>query len=90
MVGLWELCTGKLLFNHDAGSMIKYHKNLTSRGYRALIFRLISKSNVIYSAAKRLCFVSMVCSSVQFDCNEKANVKDKNEYKIFKFLWYES
>uniref|UniRef100_A0A2N9HTQ7 Carboxypeptidase n=1 Tax=Fagus sylvatica TaxID=28930 RepID=A0A2N9HTQ7_FAGSY len=38
VVGSWELCTDKISFYHDAGSMIKYHKNLTSRGYRALIF----------------------------------------------------
>ncbi|KAF3435117.1 hypothetical protein FNV43_RR22204 [Rhamnella rubrinervis] len=38
LVGRWELCSDKIFFNHDAGSMIKYHKNLTSRGYRALIF----------------------------------------------------
>ncbi|XP_030497220.2 serine carboxypeptidase-like 20 [Cannabis sativa] len=38
LVGSWELCTNKILFYHDAGSMIPYHKNLTSRGYRALIF----------------------------------------------------
>nr|XP_027113170.1 serine carboxypeptidase 1-like isoform X1 [Coffea arabica] len=34
----WELCTGRIQFHHDAGSMIKYHKNLTSKGYQALIF----------------------------------------------------
>lgn len=38
VAGSWELCTGRISFYHDAGSMIKYHKNLTSRGYRALIF----------------------------------------------------
>ncbi|KAL6967923.1 Serine carboxypeptidase-like 20 [Sarracenia purpurea var. burkii] len=38
VAGSWELCTDRILFSHDAGSMIKYHKNLTSRGYRALIF----------------------------------------------------
>ncbi|XP_004510209.1 serine carboxypeptidase-like 20 [Cicer arietinum] len=38
VVSSWDLCTDKISFNHDAGSMIKYHKNLTSRGYRALIF----------------------------------------------------
>ncbi|RXH86977.1 hypothetical protein DVH24_028477 [Malus domestica] len=26
-------------FYHDSGSMIKYHKNLTAKGYRALIYR---------------------------------------------------
>lgn len=36
--GPWVLCTGRIRFRHDAGSMITYHKNLTSRGYRALIF----------------------------------------------------
>ncbi|KAL2935854.1 Serine carboxypeptidase 1 [Bienertia sinuspersici] len=36
--GRWELCTARISYNHDAGSMIKYHKDLTSRGYRALIY----------------------------------------------------
>ncbi|KAK9159694.1 hypothetical protein Syun_006035 [Stephania yunnanensis] len=34
----WELCTGRIRYNHDLGSMISFHKNLTARGYRALIF----------------------------------------------------
>ncbi|XP_057519645.1 serine carboxypeptidase-like 20 isoform X2 [Amaranthus tricolor] len=38
VAGPWELCTGRIAYNHDAGSMIKYHKNLTARGYRALIY----------------------------------------------------
>ncbi|CAN6330832.1 unnamed protein product [Urochloa humidicola] len=37
-IGPWLICTDKLDFRHDAGSMIKYHKNLTSQGYRALIY----------------------------------------------------
>ncbi|KAL9227498.1 hypothetical protein vseg_003181 [Gypsophila vaccaria] len=37
-VGPWELCTGKIEYTHDAGSMIEYHRNLTKRGYRALIY----------------------------------------------------
>ncbi|KAK6937896.1 Peptidase S10, serine carboxypeptidase [Dillenia turbinata] len=36
--GAWNLCTDRISFYHDAGSMIKYHKNLTSRGFPALIF----------------------------------------------------
>ncbi|XP_057732547.1 serine carboxypeptidase-like 20 [Arachis stenosperma] len=36
--GPWELCTGRIYYNHDAGSMIPYHKKLTIMGYRALIF----------------------------------------------------
>ncbi|KAI3526435.1 hypothetical protein L1887_05688 [Cichorium endivia] len=36
--GKWELCTNRIKFNSEAGSMIKYHKNITARGYRALIF----------------------------------------------------
>lgn len=36
--GNWDLCTDRIEFYHDAGSMIKYHKNLTLIGYRALIF----------------------------------------------------
>ncbi|RLN30255.1 serine carboxypeptidase 1 [Panicum miliaceum] len=36
-IGPWVLCTNALLnFDHDAGSMVIYHKNLTSQGYRAL------------------------------------------------------
>lgn len=38
VAGAWAICTGRISFYHDAGSMIKYHKNLTARGYRALIF----------------------------------------------------
>ncbi|KAJ3671950.1 hypothetical protein LUZ60_008029 [Juncus effusus] len=37
-IGEWEICTGKLEFNHDAGSMIKYHKDLIALGYRSLIY----------------------------------------------------
>ncbi|AQK40469.1 Serine carboxypeptidase-like 20 [Zea mays] len=37
-IGPWILCTDQLLFHHDAGSMIIYHKNLTSQGYRAIIY----------------------------------------------------
>uniref|UniRef100_A0A1J3IGU3 Carboxypeptidase n=1 Tax=Noccaea caerulescens TaxID=107243 RepID=A0A1J3IGU3_NOCCA len=37
-IGSWALCTGKLLFDHDAGSMIRFHRNLTLSGYRALIY----------------------------------------------------
>ncbi|KAF1884030.1 hypothetical protein Lal_00012990 [Lupinus albus] len=38
VVSKWELCTGNIEYDHDEGSMIKFHKKLTSRGYRALIF----------------------------------------------------
>ncbi|KAF1895869.1 hypothetical protein Lal_00037986 [Lupinus albus] len=38
VVSEWDLCTGAITYDHDAGSMIEYHRNLTSRGYRALIF----------------------------------------------------
>ncbi|KQJ91721.1 hypothetical protein BRADI_4g39350v3 [Brachypodium distachyon] len=37
-IGPWLLCTDAINFNHDAGSMISYHKNLTRQGYRAFIF----------------------------------------------------
>jgi serine carboxypeptidase-like clade 1 len=37
-IGPWLLCTNQLQFHHDAGSMIPYHRNLTSQGYRALIY----------------------------------------------------
>ncbi|KAK0589817.1 hypothetical protein LWI29_018853 [Acer saccharum] len=38
IAGSWEICTDRIDFSHDAGSMIKFHRNLTLRGYRALIF----------------------------------------------------
>ncbi|WOL14403.1 serine carboxypeptidase 1 [Canna indica] len=38
VAGPWVLCTSKISFNHDSGSMIKYHRNLTIKGYRSLIF----------------------------------------------------
>ncbi|GAB2241233.1 hypothetical protein Droror1_Dr00018008 [Drosera rotundifolia] len=38
VAGSWELCSDRITFTHDAGSMIPYHKNLTSQGYHALIF----------------------------------------------------
>ncbi|XP_042476230.1 serine carboxypeptidase 1-like, partial [Macadamia integrifolia] len=38
VIGAWVLCKG-LTYYLDAGSMIKYHKNLTAFGYRALIYR---------------------------------------------------
>lgn len=38
IAGRWELCSDRISFDHDAGSMIDYHKNLTSQGYRALIY----------------------------------------------------
>ncbi|XP_062080025.1 serine carboxypeptidase 1-like [Humulus lupulus] len=38
LVVSWELCTSNISYRQDAGSMIPFHKILTSRGYRALIF----------------------------------------------------
>lgn len=38
VAGEWEICTGRITFSHDTGSMIPYHVNLTSLGYRALIY----------------------------------------------------
>ncbi|XP_062144044.1 serine carboxypeptidase-like 20 [Alnus glutinosa] len=38
VTGPWELCTKRIIYRHDAGSMIPYHQNLTLQGYRALIF----------------------------------------------------
>ncbi|CAL0304583.1 unnamed protein product [Lupinus luteus] len=39
-VSKWEYCTTNVQYNFDAGSsLINYHKNLTSQGYRALIYR---------------------------------------------------
>ncbi|CAN6725048.1 unnamed protein product [Malus baccata var. baccata] len=38
VAGPWELCTDRITYSRDAGSMIPYHQNLTTQGYRALIF----------------------------------------------------
>lgn len=43
-IGRWVLCTGKLSFHHDAGSMISFHRNLTLSGYRALIYRYFKQN----------------------------------------------
>lgn len=37
-IGPWELCTDNIIFYHDAGSMIPIHRELTTSGYRALIY----------------------------------------------------
>ncbi|KAL1217994.1 Serine carboxypeptidase-like 21 [Cardamine amara subsp. amara] len=37
-IGRWMLCTDHLEYEHDTGSMIELHRNLTLSGYRALIF----------------------------------------------------
>ncbi|KAM7521897.1 hypothetical protein LguiA_011799 [Lonicera macranthoides] len=31
VTGTWVICTDRIFFSHDAGSMIKYHRNLTLR-----------------------------------------------------------
>ncbi|CAI0376208.1 unnamed protein product [Linum tenue] len=36
--GEWELCSDRIDYEGDAGSMIPIHRNLTSQGYRALIY----------------------------------------------------
>eukprot|EP01018_Ginkgo_biloba_P004704 Gb_23232 [translate_table: standard] len=36
--GKWQICADRIHYNHDGGSMIEYHRNLTSKGYRVLIF----------------------------------------------------
>ncbi|KAF8015376.1 hypothetical protein BT93_H1013 [Corymbia citriodora subsp. variegata] len=36
--GSWELCTERIKYRGNSGSMIPYHKNLTTQNYRALIF----------------------------------------------------
>ncbi|KAL3523313.1 hypothetical protein ACH5RR_016147 [Cinchona calisaya] len=36
--GNWSICSDTLVYYHDAGGVIPYHLNLTSTGYRALIY----------------------------------------------------
>lgn len=36
--GKWQVCADRISYTRDAGSMIKYHRNLTTKGYRSLIF----------------------------------------------------
>ncbi|VVA92715.1 unnamed protein product [Arabis nemorensis] len=37
-IGRWELCSSQITYDHNAGSMIEFHRNLTLSGYRALIY----------------------------------------------------
>ncbi|KAJ1389210.1 Peptidase S10, serine carboxypeptidase, partial [Sesbania bispinosa] len=38
VVSKWSSCASQIDYYHDTGSMIDYHKNLTSKGYRALVY----------------------------------------------------
>ncbi|XP_073222805.1 serine carboxypeptidase-like 20 [Cicer arietinum] len=38
VVGAWYLCTDQIKYTHDTGSMLNFHKNLTSKGYRVLAY----------------------------------------------------
>ncbi|XP_059067503.1 serine carboxypeptidase 1-like [Cryptomeria japonica] len=38
ITGVWKRCTPRFKYKHDVTSVIIYHKNLTKRGYRALIY----------------------------------------------------
>ncbi|KAF2286442.1 hypothetical protein GH714_016951 [Hevea brasiliensis] len=39
IAGPWELCSGRISYaRFSSGSMLPYHKNLTTQGYRALIY----------------------------------------------------
>ena len=40
-IGPWELCTLKIEYYADAGSMIPIHLELINAGYRALIYRFV-------------------------------------------------
>lgn len=70
VAGTWELCTGRIIFDHDTGSMIKYHKNLTSRGIRALIFRYIC----IYNVSVLFCLATLVWNTYCPAFNERGTV----------------
>ncbi|GAQ91793.1 serine carboxypeptidase [Klebsormidium nitens] len=37
-IGPWLLCTGRIAYTHNAGSMVPIHRNLTGKGYRVLIY----------------------------------------------------
>ncbi|KAK3415866.1 hypothetical protein EUGRSUZ_H01399 [Eucalyptus grandis] len=38
VAGSWWICASRVSYSVDTGSMIPYHKNLTSQGYRVLIY----------------------------------------------------
>ncbi|KAJ4846111.1 Serine carboxypeptidase-like 20 [Turnera subulata] len=38
IAGPWELCSDRISYGFGAGSLLPFHKNLTSQGYRALIY----------------------------------------------------
>jgi serine carboxypeptidase-like clade 1 len=37
-IGAWSRCTTLIHFRHDLRSTIPYHRNLTQRGYRGLVY----------------------------------------------------
>ncbi|KAJ7295658.1 hypothetical protein O6H91_13G054800 [Diphasiastrum complanatum] len=38
LIGRWLVCSDRISYNFDAGSMIPIHRSLTSKGYRAIIY----------------------------------------------------
>jgi hypothetical protein len=43
----WVRCrTGELPYTRDIGSSIKYHRNVTANGYRALVYRYEETRNL--------------------------------------------
>ncbi|KAJ8753049.1 hypothetical protein K2173_011817 [Erythroxylum novogranatense] len=38
IAGVWELCSDRINYGYGAGNILPYHKNLTTHGYRALIY----------------------------------------------------
>nr|ABR16352.1 unknown [Picea sitchensis] len=38
ITGEWKRCTPRFKYNYDVRSVIEYHRNLTRKGYRALIY----------------------------------------------------
>ncbi|CAK7346132.1 unnamed protein product [Dovyalis caffra] len=38
VAGPWEICSSRIVYGFGAGSMLPYHQNLTTQGYRALIY----------------------------------------------------
>jgi hypothetical protein len=61
----WVRCrTGELPYTRDIGSSIKYHRNVTANGYRALVYRYEELGSIGLSLAEifslmGICSISM-------------------------------
>lgn len=67
-IGPWELCTNNIIYYHDAGSMIPIHRELTTSGYRALIYRSLSYPLLLTNHRYVLKLGIRILSGMKLEC----------------------